>query len=402
MMRQVKERVPKSLLLYFLISLFGIGSWIAINGIWAEMSILINTLPECQNLPALIVVIIQISNIGPLLYGTVKYLLHRYKLGNYQIYLEIVTTFVLIFVGILASILLSLFWDKTALIFNRLHSVSFLLLAFFLGLVDCTSSVVFVPFMQHFPAEYMSALYIGEGLSGVFPSIAALSQGFVNNNISCTGNYTGHEALGIRFSPNVYFIFLAGMMLLCGMAFILIICLPSIKKHMIRKRIFHLNSCNDLNYQDSINDTLVVREESTPASNGGKVNFKFSSQDQFFSLTDILKMISSNISLYACLGIMSFLTNGALSAISSFALLPYGNDIYHVAINLSLLANPLMSLLFAIFPSKSKVITAMITAIVCLIGIYVFDMAMMSPVPLLKDSVVGKILIVSRQCHSGW
>ena len=425
MIRTLKERLPKSFLTYFLICVFGVGSWVAINGMWAEISVLVNVSPECQKLPALLVVIIQLANVGPLLYGAIKYCFHRCKWKSHEKYLEIGAISMLLVIGILSCILLSLFWNKTALIFNCIHSVSLLILAFFLAVVDCTSSVVFIPFMKHFPAEYMSALYIGEGLSGILPSVVALSQGFVKENISCSGNYTGHELLGIRFSPNIYFTFLAGMMILCGAAFLSIVLLPAVRKHMITNRFTESNissnrlteskkdqeihkQCEDgkeneneqSQHSPSVNesDVSTLLNGSHSQCNGIKSYKEQTNLEVYqFSLGNICKLIYLNSVVYACLFILSFLGNGSLSAISSFALFPYGNEVYHTAINLALLANPLACLLYTIIPSKSKVISVMMTGITCLLGIYILVTALMSPEPFLHTHQFGKVLIVS--CH---
>lgn len=436
----LKRRIPQSILIYSLICIFGIGSWTAVNGLWAEISILVITTPECEKLPAVLAVIIQVANVGPLVYTLVKYLFYRCKWKSYLLHLEIGTIVILILTGISSCIFLSLFWNRTSTVFNSVHSVSLFILTFFLALVDCTSSVVFIPFMKHFPAEYLSALYIGEGLSGLLPSLFALSQGSVNNTISCSGDYTGHEVLGIQFSPSVYFIFLGGMMSLCGISFITILTIPSVRKHIIAnnsKRHTCQSANNETVQRDQVyegksketdegdNGSLLGSKEQIEElhrnENGGgdddslqQVEEKLfeagalGSKEQMeekllpryklhFSVTDVCKMMCSNATIYICLSVLSFLTNGALGAISPFAFLHYGNSVYHIAINLALLANPFMCLFFAVFPSKSKVITVITTVIICIFGIYVLVMAQSTfqAHDTFQAHEVGKILIVS-------
>ena len=57
------------------------------------------------------------------------------------------------------------------------HSTSLFVLVFFLSLVDCTSSVLFLPFMAIFRDIYLNSYLIGEGLSGFIPSVVAIAQG---------------------------------------------------------------------------------------------------------------------------------------------------------------------------------------------------------------------------------
>ena len=63
----------KSLLLegsvHVLVCLFGISSWIAINGLWVETPIIVNVLPEKWKLASHISVVTQFSSLGPLFYS---------------------------------------------------------------------------------------------------------------------------------------------------------------------------------------------------------------------------------------------------------------------------------------------------------------------------------------------
>ena len=416
-----RTKLPKSPLTYLLFCVFGIGSWVAINGVWSEISILVLILPECEKLPAVLVVVIQLANIGPLTYVAVKYIFRKRKQ-----HLEIVTVFILVAVGIIACVLLALFWSKTANIFGSPHSVALIVLTFVLALVDCTSSVVFIPFMKHFPAVYMSGLYIGEGLSGVLPSVVALIQGSVNNSIGCTKSYTGYEALGIRFSPSVFFVFLAIMLLLCGLAFLAINVLPMVRKHMITQeprtvldtssaaqqpqghtmvdkeskteKVDQQQSDSEMEHSDDDIDEsspFVSPDEQSedPSVHISERNTSIQSpQTQQPSVRSVLSMVWSNLSILICLALINFLTNGALNSISSFIFLPYGNTVYHVAINLGLLTYPIASL-FALVPLKSKTVTALLTAAACLLAVYELIVALLSPNPPLKDTIGGPIIV---------
>lgn len=442
------------------------------NGIWAEISVLVLTLPECYSLASYLVVTIQFANLGPLTYTIIKYLFNRFRLSSKEYYLEVGTVFTLVIFGTAACILLVFFWDKTAHVFGQLHSIALIALTFTLALVDCTSSVVFLPFMKHFPAEYISALYVGEGSSGVLASIVALSQGFVNNSISCTYNYTGIDYLGIHFSPNVYFTFLAAMMILCGLAFLCINLLPAVRKQMIpttptyaridpntststtstenntrtqspeSQLLFDSDDEGDEIFSESVHNTsesedltpqadspiMIPKDErqgrlqksrrkstSTNGSPSKQKRFHIKDSDKnkvitrtasgpllqpppkkkssaFFSPFTVLW---TNFTIYFCLGLVNFLTNGALPAISPYVFLNYGNEVYHIAINLALFVNPIMCLFYVIVSYKSTVITAMMTAIVHLLAIYLLVAAILSPNPPLQTHLFGKILIVS-------
>lgn len=44
--------------------MFGVGAWISINGLWVELPLLVQALPEGWSLPSFMSIIIQIANIG--------------------------------------------------------------------------------------------------------------------------------------------------------------------------------------------------------------------------------------------------------------------------------------------------------------------------------------------------
>ena len=159
-----------ALLTHLLVCVFGMGSWVAINGLWVELPLLVTELPEGWDLPSYLTVVIQLANIGPLLVT----LLHRFQPGRLS---EVPVIFLILCVGTAACILLAFLWNVTSWIQGGQHSIAYIVLTFFLALVDCTSSVTFLPFMSQLPTYYLTTFFIGEGLSGLLPALVALAQG---------------------------------------------------------------------------------------------------------------------------------------------------------------------------------------------------------------------------------
>ena len=54
--------------------LFGVSSWISINGLWVELPLLVNRLPESWSLASYLSVIVQIANLGPITYCGLRWL----------------------------------------------------------------------------------------------------------------------------------------------------------------------------------------------------------------------------------------------------------------------------------------------------------------------------------------
>ncbi|KAI2593779.1 solute carrier family 52 member 3 [Homo sapiens] len=157
-------------LMHLLVCVFGMGSWVTINGLWVELPLLVMELPEGWYLPSYLTVVIQLANIGPLLVT----LLHHFRPSCLS---EVPIIFTLLGVGTVTCIIFAFLWNMTSWVLDGHHSIAFLVLTFFLALVDCTSSVTFLPFMSRLPTYYLTTFFVGEGLSGLLPALVALAQG---------------------------------------------------------------------------------------------------------------------------------------------------------------------------------------------------------------------------------
>jgi hypothetical protein len=162
----------------------------------------------------------------------------------------------LLLIGIASFIFLSQFWRETSIVFGERRSTAIYGMAFMAGALDCTSSVVYWPFISNFPDDMISAMSVGESLSGTVPSIIAFIQ---------------HRA---GFSASSFFLFMAGIVFLCGCAFAAVMIrhkklfaasqeargsksqeLPS-KQGKDKTNLSILLDNSALNYEDSNNDAL--------------------------------------------------------------------------------------------------------------------------------------------------
>lgn len=159
-----------NVIVYLLVMTFAIASWIDINGVWVELPLLVEVLPEGWDLPSYLVMIIQIANVGPIAYTLASHFCSQ-RVKEWPV------VYLIIAIGTVSCLLMSFFWDKTTFINGKEHSTPLLTLTAFLALVDCTSSVVFLPYMASFKPQYLTAFYVGEGLSGLIPGIVGLIQG---------------------------------------------------------------------------------------------------------------------------------------------------------------------------------------------------------------------------------
>ena len=392
-----------SFTLAILICLFGAGSWIEINGIWVELPILVPESPQYWKLPSYLTVIIQIANIGPLLYV----LSNRYiKYKGRKVVTEVPVICFVLSVGVIASFLLAFTWKETSFIDGKEYSTALIVLSFFLALVDCTSSVTFLPFMAFFPKQYMTIYYIGEGMSGFLPSIVSLIQGVgekyyrcntvnkienstavssiaTSNNVTTVLNVTTSKNTTVveveyletfpLFSAQVFFFIISALMLLSLFSFILLV------RYLKKTKSTEIN--NDSNFYMKSKEDSSNEKHSTSKEELVSTNTKESLQDIAF--------------LLFVTAIINGLSNGALPALTSYSCLPYGFDIYHLTLSLSAAANPIACFLF--FFVKMESVLSIVIGVMIYIGsaTYTILVAVRSPCPYLTDSDAGGIIVVS-------
>ncbi|XP_075577398.1 solute carrier family 52, riboflavin transporter, member 3 [Pelecanus crispus] len=366
-----------ALLTHFLACVFGTGSWVAINGLWVELPLLVTVLPEQWDLPSYITIIIQMANVGPLFIT----LMHRFRPGLLK---EVAVIYVVVSVGVVACLLLAFLWNYTSHITGSSHSTAFLLLTFFLALVDCTSSVTFLPFMMQLQPQYLTTFFIGEGLSGLIPALIALGQGSgissCANITHVVNNTTDNETvestvfqletryLPANFSTLVFFLLMTVMMLACLLAFFFLARQPKVWE-LSQQQLFPSNIM--LSSFDQIPNEGAGSRLSGGCSCPKDLTF-----------------------IYLLIAWVSALTNGVLPSVQSYSCLPYGNTAYHLAATLSSMANPLACIVAMVLPGRSLALLGTLTLAGMGFGAYNMAIAVMSPCPLLQQSQWGKAIIV--------
>jgi len=116
--------------------LFGLGSWITITGFWQEIPILTEQVPEGWALSSQLTLFIQAANIGPIMYIVGR---------NFKFCDEVSATHAQMVIGVICCFVLIFLWKSTVFILGDHRSVYLLFSAFGLSLLDCTSSVTFLP-----------------------------------------------------------------------------------------------------------------------------------------------------------------------------------------------------------------------------------------------------------------
>ena len=153
-----------------------------------ELPLFIQKLPEGWALPSQFVMMMALGNIGPLSYIiTVK--LCPNKVREWPFILVIIS------VGCIMCVCLIFVWDKIAYIAAEERSVGLLTTVAIFSIVDCTSTVVYIPYWASFKSQYITAYYIGEGLGSLIPGLLGLAQG-MGSEPSCVNLTTQNTSLG--------------------------------------------------------------------------------------------------------------------------------------------------------------------------------------------------------------
>ncbi|KAM8798121.1 solute carrier family 52, riboflavin transporter, member 3 [Eudromia elegans] len=384
-----------ALLTHLLACVFGTGSWVAINGLWVEVPLLVMTLPEQWDLPSYITVIIQTANVGPLFVT----LMHRFRPGALK---ELAVIYVIVCTGIVSCVLLAFLWSHTSPVGGVPHSTAFLVLTFFLSLVDCTSSVTFLPFMMQLQPQYLTTFFIGEGLSGLIPAVIALGQG---SGISSCVNVTrvvnitsGNETtegvvsqmetryLPANFPPFLFFLLVAAMMVACLVAFFCLSRQPKVWE-LSQQQLFP--SSVTLSSFDQL-----PKDGGGVGDRGGRPRPKETGQPGEAPLEKLSLSVAELAFIYFLIAWTSSLTNGVLPSVQSYSCLPYGNTAYHLSATLSSMANPIACIVAMFLPGRSLVLLGALAVAGTAFGAYNTAMAAMSPCPLLQQSAWGDVAIV--------
>ncbi|KAI5091151.1 riboflavin transporter 2, partial [Silurus meridionalis] len=383
-----------SLITHILACLFGMGSWVTICGLWVELPLIVSRVPEGWYLPSYLSILTQIANVGPLFVT----LMHRFHPGKLN---ETSVIYFIVSFGTFSSLLLAFFWKETVVVQGVECSFYLLILTFFISTVDCTSSVTFLPFMMQLKPQYLTTYYVGEGLSGLIPALVALIQGVgIMHCVNSTQNFNPNETINgsldltsyliphylpANFSAKAFFLFLAAMMFVCLVAFLLLNKLPVVaKEHSI-----------SLKYKGAIRNLDFAKKKK-----------KSSEQKPMINSTNIIQRFSGTfgkgtyswaqiVYIFIILAWVNALTNSVLLSVQSYSCLPYGNNTYHWSATIASLANPLACFIAMFYAQRSLLLMGYLTAFGSLIGVYIMTMAVLSPCPLLVNHISGAILMVA-------
>uniref|UniRef100_A0A7E4WE87 Riboflavin transporter n=1 Tax=Panagrellus redivivus TaxID=6233 RepID=A0A7E4WE87_PANRE len=370
-----------NLITYVLVAIFGSSSWLSTNSVWMQLSLMVDTLPEGWSLPSYLSVAVQIACIGPLIYS----ILH--KCTNFDIPKAPVIQALLILCTVF-TLLMAFFWDYTQTVFGKERSTALIVIMFVMALVNATSNVLFLPYMATFHPTYLTAYFVGMGLSALIPSLFSLIQG--TSNFDCVFNATSgiveaqfHPArFGVRDFNLIMFVWMG----IATASFALL----HWGHECWTQPPTPPESVKGTKSEDVERELDELQPLNQSAKYSGNGNQPTQSEDE-----DPRHSFQRYCILLGCLAFICAQMNGVVPSIQSFSALAYTPLTYHLALALGNLAQALACFLPLWFQPRSVSILVILTGIATTFCGYIVLIASQSPTPWLVHSNWGGILSVT-------
>ncbi|CAF1384336.1 unnamed protein product [Adineta ricciae] len=344
---------------FILIVIMNLSSWIDIQGIMVELPLIIPLLPEGWALPSSMTICATVAGIAPIL----VLILRCYQGKRFS---EIPFIYIIIIVGIISCCVLAFFWQRTAFIFGSQRSIWLLGGVLTLSTVDCTSSLVYFDYMKRFRASYLTAVFLGEGLTGLIPTLLVLAQGLgseevcipIVNGTGFTAQYTQP-----RFSVKIFMFCIGGIILSTSLNF-------SIQSP---------DSNQPAEVIDRAESMAMIPETKLEKCSSSSSSSQMSYKSYLFQLT--LNTI------------MSAFIYGCLPSLSTYSMLPYGQKAFYYSSILNPLAYPVASLVSIRWVTMSTLATILWSSIGFGLCVFIAIIAWQSPCPWWADTFHGGLIM---------
>ncbi|KAK6755289.1 hypothetical protein RB195_013954 [Necator americanus] len=293
-----------------LVVIFGSCTWIGTNSVWMQLPMLTSELPEGWNLPSFLSVVVQIACIAPVMYAIV----HKGCKSVEIPHIKLILFFLIM--ACVCQLGLVFLWKYTVVIGSRSYSVALYSLLFGLAVVDAISNVLFMPFMAKFHPSYLNAYFVGMGFSSLIPSILALIQG--TSTYECEGDVPHYSQP--RFTAATFFAIIFFSTCMSTIAFIILFRIADKK------------------------ESPLETTESDQGTSSETLEITSSTEEMITEDKQPLSKACYTLVLFT-ISVINAQMNGIIPSISSYAALPYSQDVYHYSVTLSNVMMPAASFL---------------------------------------------------------
>ncbi|KAI6174064.1 Riboflavin transporter [Aphelenchoides besseyi] len=241
-------------------------------------------------------------------------------------------------------------------------------MAFFIGILNISSEVIFMPYMGKFKTAYLPAYFID-----------ASDYNCVFNNATSQLEPVFVEP---RFSVRTFYLIMFAWMGISTVSFFLI-----------------------NNYEKSLEKICIwpsktLRDNSKtelPLSTEELSTVEISTQETPVEATRSSVQPHRNLLILVCLAAIGCELNTIIPSLQSYAGLPYSQKTYFWSLVLSSLAQPLGAFVSVfVHPKRTSLLIGLSTVCACCTAFTVL-IAAQSPNPILKNSIFGSILTIALQ-----
>ncbi|CAF2981082.1 unnamed protein product [Rotaria sp. Silwood2] len=356
-----------------LIVIMNLSAWIDLEGVFAELTIMISFIPEGWTIPSVVGLCLCAANIMPAIVTFLRW----YQGKRFS---EIPYIYIIIIIGIVSCCVLAFSWHKTTYLFGRERSLWLIGSVFLLCMLDSTSSLVFFDYMKRFRIRYLTAVFLGEGLTGVIPTLLLLAQGSGGEAIclqSSNGTTLEPTFTQPRFSVTVYMLLITSIIIASLIAFLLL-------------RWTNIVSLADAAELTKLNDNTLK----TTIDNGENSPM-VPAVESFKPSKPVKHIATSSFIMLLCINTYnSFVLYGILPSLTTYSLLPYGQKVFYYFCLLNPLSYSLALLISVKWSTLSVCMTTIGTIIGSIFAVFIIIIATQSPCPWWADTLHGALIML--------
>lgn len=394
------SRITTTVSMYILVIIFGLSSWITLNGVFSMVPIFMQSLPEQKNIVTYMAIVLQFSNFFPIAHLLLSMLIPDRLKHTW----DTVSVYAILLTGIICSLLLGFFWNHTIVTSGGTEvSFWFFVFIFLNGAVDCTTTVVYYPLISNYLHKYTSALNVGEGMTGMITGIlASIQQPGLKQPV---------------FSVTVMCTILCSIIVASMVAFTIFRFTRIGKSQLMNRGQYQdladaIHESNGILTDEHINNHVASSSSSASSlhQNDGEDNVEAAHAEDSIQVADPaheLWKLSDTVRLAGAEGLISMFQNGILISTSSyiFPYYPSGYTLMSYAINLSLIADPVccfISYIIQMFPRVHSILLPMVHILWLSGGFVQIVFAFLgSHAPLTHSMGMGIVLVVIRIITNG-
>ncbi|CAF4374801.1 unnamed protein product [Rotaria sp. Silwood2] len=356
-----------------LIVIMNLSAWIDLEGVFAELTIMISFIPEGWTIPSVVGLCLCAANIMPAIVTFLRW----YQGKRFS---EIPYIYIIIIIGIVSCCVLAFSWHKTTYLFGRERSLWLIGCVFALALLDSTSSLVFFDYMKRFQIRYLTAVFLGEGFTGVIPTLLLLAQGSAGEAIcaqSSNGTTLEPTFTQPRFSVTVYMLLITSIIIASLIAFLLL---------RWTNIVILADAVEPTKFNENTPETTLETAENSPM---------VPVIDSFISTKPVKHIATSSFIFLLCINTYnSFILYGILPALTTYSLLPYGQKVLYYFCVFSTLSYSMSILISLKWATVSVRMTIIGTIIGSIFAVFIIIIAIQSPCPWWADTLHGAAVIV--------